>query len=48
LNQYAKITPRVIEHLNHVKIIARYGIGVDNVDLENRDQKKHFRHERRV
>ena len=33
LNQYAKLTPRVIEHLDHVKIIARYGIGVDNVDL---------------
>ena len=34
LNQYAKITPHVIENLNHVKIIARYGIGVDNVDLD--------------
>ncbi len=33
LNQYAKLTPRVIEQLDHVKIIARYGIGVDNVDL---------------
>ncbi|MCJ7571571.1 MAG: C-terminal binding protein [Candidatus Thermoplasmatota archaeon] len=33
LNQYAKITPRVIEKLDNVKIIARYGIGVDNVDL---------------
>jgi D-3-phosphoglycerate dehydrogenase / 2-oxoglutarate reductase len=33
LNCYAKITARVIEKLNHCKIIARYGIGVDNVDL---------------
>jgi D-3-phosphoglycerate dehydrogenase len=33
LNCYAKMTARVIESLNHCKIIARYGIGVDNVDL---------------
>jgi D-3-phosphoglycerate dehydrogenase len=33
LNCYAKMTARVIENLNHCKIIARYGIGVDNVDL---------------
>jgi len=33
LNCYAKITTRVIEKLNRCKIIARYGIGVDNVDL---------------
>ncbi len=33
LNCYAKITPRVIEKLNRCRIIARYGIGVDNVDL---------------
>ena len=33
LNCYAKITARVIEKLNHCKVIARYGIGVDNVDL---------------
>jgi D-3-phosphoglycerate dehydrogenase len=33
LNCYAKMTARVIEHLNRCKIIARYGIGVDNVDL---------------
>jgi len=39
LNQYAKITPRVIENLDHVKIIARYGIGVDNVDLDAATKK---------
>jgi D-3-phosphoglycerate dehydrogenase / 2-oxoglutarate reductase len=33
LNCYAKLTARVIEKLNRCKIIARYGIGVDNVDL---------------
>jgi D-3-phosphoglycerate dehydrogenase / 2-oxoglutarate reductase len=33
LNCYAKMTARVIENLNRCKIIARYGIGVDNVDL---------------
>ena len=33
LNCYAKITARVIERLSRCKIIARYGIGVDNVDL---------------
>jgi D-3-phosphoglycerate dehydrogenase / 2-oxoglutarate reductase len=33
LNCYAKMTARVIENLNRCKIIARYGIGVDNVNL---------------
>ena len=33
LNCYAKITARVIEKLDRCKIIARYGIGVDNVDV---------------
>jgi D-3-phosphoglycerate dehydrogenase len=34
LVQWAPITPEVIETLNECKIIVRYGIGVDNVDLE--------------
>jgi D-3-phosphoglycerate dehydrogenase len=42
LNQYAKITSLVIENLNHVKIIARYGIGVDNVDLDAATKKNIF------
>jgi D-3-phosphoglycerate dehydrogenase len=42
LNQYAKITPNVIENLDHVKIIARYGIGVDNVDLDAATKKNIF------
>src|SRR5713226_8374476 len=33
LNCYAKLTERVIGKLNRCKIIARYGIGVDNVDI---------------
>jgi D-3-phosphoglycerate dehydrogenase len=33
LNCYAKMTARVIERLTRCRIIARYGIGVDNVDL---------------
>jgi D-3-phosphoglycerate dehydrogenase len=33
LNCYAKITARVIQNLRRCRIIARYGIGVDNVDL---------------
>jgi D-3-phosphoglycerate dehydrogenase len=33
LNCYAKMTARVIEALERCRIIARYGIGVDNVDV---------------
>jgi len=42
LNQYAKITANVIENLKHVKIIARYGIGVDNVNLNTATKKGIF------
>jgi D-3-phosphoglycerate dehydrogenase len=31
---YAPVTARVIERMSRCRIIARYGIGVDNVDLE--------------
>jgi D-3-phosphoglycerate dehydrogenase len=34
LNCYAKMTARVIAGLRRCKVIARYGIGVDNVDLD--------------
>jgi len=34
INQYAPITRRVIESLKRCKIIARYGVGVDNIDVE--------------
>jgi D-3-phosphoglycerate dehydrogenase len=33
LNCYAKMTARVIGELKRCKVIARYGIGVDNVDI---------------
>jgi D-3-phosphoglycerate dehydrogenase / 2-oxoglutarate reductase len=33
LNQYSLMTRRVLEHLPECKVIARYGIGVDSVDL---------------
>jgi D-3-phosphoglycerate dehydrogenase len=33
LNCYAKMTARVIAELKRCRVIARYGIGVDNVDL---------------
>jgi D-3-phosphoglycerate dehydrogenase len=33
LNCYAKMPARVIQNLGRCRIIARYGIGVDNVDL---------------
>jgi D-3-phosphoglycerate dehydrogenase len=42
LNQYAKITPNVIKQLDNVKIIARYGVGVDNVDLDAATKKGIF------
>ncbi len=34
LNQYAPITEKVIASLQNCKIISRYGVGVDNVDVE--------------
>jgi len=34
LNQYAPITRRVIENLQRVRIIVRYGVGVDNIDIK--------------
>ncbi|MFW6149329.1 MAG: C-terminal binding protein, partial [Atribacterota bacterium] len=34
LNQYAPITEKVITSLQNCKIISRYGVGVDNVDVE--------------
>lgn len=36
---YAKITRRIIESLQRCKVIVRYGIGVDNVDLPAATEK---------
>lgn len=42
LNQYAPITRKVIDHLERAKVIARYGIGVDNIDLKAATEKGIF------
>lgn len=34
INQYAPITKKVIQNLNNCKVIARYGVGVDTINLE--------------
>jgi len=34
INQRAPITRRVINSLNKCKVIARYGVGVDNIDVK--------------
>jgi len=34
INQYAPITRRAIESLKRCRVIARYGVGVDNVNVE--------------
>lgn len=34
LNQYARFTEKVFQALPDLKMIVRYGVGVDNVDLE--------------
>lgn len=33
INQYTLLTRRVLEHLPKCKVISRYGVGVDSVDL---------------
>lgn len=40
--QYCKMTPNVIEKLEHCKIIIKYGIGVDNIDIPAATAKKIF------
>jgi len=39
LNQYAPITRKVIERLERCRVIARYGIGVDNIDVAAATEK---------
>jgi D-3-phosphoglycerate dehydrogenase len=34
LNQYALLTRRVLENLPKCKVVARYGVGVDSIDLK--------------
>lgn len=40
LNQYAPITRRVIRNLDRCRVVARYGIGVDNIDIPAATEKK--------
>ena len=37
--QYAPFTEKVIQQLNRCQIIARYGVGVDNIDIEAATKK---------
>jgi D-3-phosphoglycerate dehydrogenase len=39
LNQYAPITERVIENLHNCKVISRYGVGVNTIDLDAATRK---------
>ncbi|MCT8137180.1 C-terminal binding protein [Anaerobacillus sp. CMMVII] len=39
LNQYAPITRKVIENLEHCKVIARYGVGVNTIDIDAATEK---------
>jgi D-3-phosphoglycerate dehydrogenase len=34
INQYALLTRRVLENLPKCKVVARYGVGVDSIDLQ--------------
>jgi len=34
INQYALLTRRVLENLPRCKVVARYGVGVDSIDLK--------------
>jgi len=40
INQYAPITRGVIESLKRCMVIARYGVGVDNIDVEAATERK--------
>lgn len=39
INQYAPITETVIQKLDKCKVIARYGVGVDTIDIEAATKK---------
>ncbi|HWO97366.1 MAG TPA: C-terminal binding protein [Bacillus sp. (in: firmicutes)] len=40
LNQYAPISRRVIESLENIKVISRYGVGVNTIDLDAAKEKE--------
>lgn len=39
INQYAPLSRRVIEALDHCKVITRYGVGVNTIDLDAATEK---------
>ncbi|MFP7478922.1 C-terminal binding protein [Terribacillus saccharophilus] len=39
INQYAPLSRRVIENLENCKVIARYGVGVNTIDLDAATEK---------
>jgi D-3-phosphoglycerate dehydrogenase len=39
LNARLKLKPKVIESMEHCKVIVRYGIGVDTIDIESATRK---------
>lgn len=39
LNQYAPITKEVFNQLGNLKVVARYGIGIDTIDVEAATEK---------
>ncbi|EFV78483.1 hypothetical protein HMPREF1013_01349 [Bacillus sp. 2_A_57_CT2] len=39
LNQYAPISRRVIESLENAKVISRYGVGVNTIDIDAANEK---------
>lgn len=39
INQYARIDERTIAHMSQCEVIARYGVGVDIVDVEAASRK---------
>ena len=42
-----QVTAQLIESAPKLRVIARAGTGVDNVDVAGRDRARHPRHERR-
>ena len=39
VTQYSDISKKLIEHLEHCEMIIKYGIGVNNIDVEAADKK---------
>lgn len=39
INQYAPVSRKVIESLQHTRVISRYGVGVNTIDLEAAKEK---------